>query len=63
MNTLYDTHCHIDFQAFDEDREQVLAAAAEAGVERFMVPGVSAEQWPRLQQLVNQFSSLRFALG
>lgn len=63
MNALYDTHCHIDFQAFDEDREQVLAAAAEAGVERFMVPGVSAEQWPRLQQLVNQFSSWRFALG
>ena len=47
MNTLYDTHCHIDFQAFDEDRGQVLEAAAEAGVERFMVPGVSAEQWPR----------------
>ncbi|WP_349677509.1 TatD family hydrolase, partial [Idiomarina sp. UBA3992] len=39
MNMLYDTHCHIDFQAFDEDREQVLEAAAEAGVERFLVPG------------------------
>lgn len=63
MNALYDTHCHIDFQVFDEDREQVLETAAEVGVERFMVPGVSVEQWPRLQQLVNRFSSWRFALG
>jgi len=63
MNRLYDTHCHIDFKAFDDDREQVVKSAFEAGVERFMVPGVSAEQWPRLQQRVEQFSSWRFALG
>lgn len=63
MNRLYDTHCHIDFETFDEDRELVLKSASEAGVERFMVPGVSAEQWPRLQQLAEQFSSWRYALG
>lgn len=63
MNKLYDTHCHIDFEAFDEDREEVLKSASAAGVERFMVPGVSVEQWPRLQQLAKQFSSWRFALG
>ncbi|MGM0430198.1 MAG: TatD family hydrolase [Pseudomonadota bacterium] len=63
MTKLYDTHCHLDFQAFDNDREQVLENAKEVNVERFMVPGVSAEQWPRLQQLAEQFSSWRFALG
>ncbi|MAL83817.1 TatD family hydrolase [Idiomarina abyssalis] len=63
MSRLYDTHCHLDFQAFDDDREQVLEDANEVGLERFMVPGVSAEQWPRLQQLVEQFASWRFALG
>lgn len=63
MNRLYDTHCHIDFEAFDEDREEVVKSASAAGVERFMVAGVSVEQWPRLQQLAKQFSSWRFALG
>ena len=63
MSRLYDTHCHLDFQAFDDDREQVLENAKEVGLGRFMVPGVSAEQWPRLQQLVEQFASWRFALG
>jgi len=63
MERLYDTHCHIDFKVFNEDRELVLKQASEVGVERFMVPGVSAEQWPGLQQLVSQFSNWRFALG
>jgi TatD DNase family protein len=63
MIRLYDTHCHIDFEAFDEDRKQVVENAYDVGVERFMVPGVSAEQWPRLQKLAEQFSSWRFALG
>ena len=63
MSRLYDTHCHLDFQAFDDDREQVLENAKKVGLGRFMVPGVSAEQWPRLQQLVEQFASWRFALG
>ncbi|MCK7460422.1 TatD family hydrolase [Idiomarina aminovorans] len=63
MNKLYDTHCHIDFKVFNNDRGPVVKNASEAGVERFMVPGVSAEQWPRLQQHVEQFPSWRFALG
>ncbi|MDV6317131.1 TatD family hydrolase [Idiomarina sp. HP20-50] len=63
MQKLYDTHCHIDFKAFDDDRAEVIKKAREAGVGRFMVPGVSVEQWPRLQQLANNYSSWRFGLG
>lgn len=63
MTRLYDTHCHIDFNAFDDDREQVLRRAAECGVERLMVPGVTATQWPQLIALAERYDNWRFGLG
>jgi TatD DNase family protein len=36
---LVDSHAHLQTEAFDKDRDEVLAAAYEAGVERLLVPG------------------------
>jgi TatD DNase family protein len=36
---LIDTHCHLQADRFDPDRDDVLAAAREAGVERVLIPG------------------------
>ena len=55
---LYDTHCHLDFAAFDNDREQVVAAAQARGVDRFMLLGVTTQQWPKLINVCQQFSML-----
>ena len=41
VNGLIDTHCHIDEEAFDADREEVIARQREAGVEAMIVPGVN----------------------
>ncbi len=38
---MIDTHCHIDEEAFDADREEVIARQQEAGVEAMIVPGVN----------------------
>lgn len=37
---LTDTHCHLDFHKFNEDRETVIQRARDAGVTRFLVPGL-----------------------
>lgn len=41
MNGWTDTHCHLDAPELEADLAGVLARAREAGVERFIVPGVS----------------------
>lgn len=38
---MIDTHCHIDEEAFNADREEVIARQQECGVEAMIVPGVN----------------------
>ncbi|NDJ62322.1 MAG: TatD family hydrolase [Chloroflexi bacterium] len=41
--TLIDTHCHLNLDSYDEDRDQVIARAAEAGVTQVIIPGIDLE--------------------
>lgn len=60
---LIDTHTHLDFPEFDEDRSAVLQRSQLAGVQRMVVLGVSTDNWSRLWQLVEQTPMLYGALG
>jgi len=60
---LIDSHCHIDFEQFDPDRDQVLANAAEVGVKRFVNPGIDMETSRRAGQLARQYPNLYAAIG
>ena len=40
---LTDTHCHLDFNKFDEDREAVIQRASEAGLTRMLIPALDLE--------------------
>ncbi|NOG49252.1 MAG: hypothetical protein HND48_07245 [Chloroflexi bacterium] len=40
---MIDTHIHLNFDAYDEDRDAVIARAAAAGVARCINPGVDLE--------------------
>ncbi|MCJ0876067.1 TatD family hydrolase [Pseudomonas sp. JI-2] len=60
---LIDTHTHLDFEMFDNDRAQVIARARNAGVERIVVLGVHAANWQRVWQLACDEPSMHAALG
>ncbi|MCW3147180.1 TatD family hydrolase [Stutzerimonas stutzeri] len=60
---LIDTHTHLDFEAFDADRQAVLARSAANGVERIVVLGVHADNWQRVWQLACAEPAVHAALG
>ena len=41
--TLTDTHCHLDFNKFDEDRQAVIQRARQAGVTRILIPALDLD--------------------
>lgn len=60
---LIDSHCHLDFPQFDEDRGQVLEQCRQAGVLAILVPGVRAATWDALLRLCRDWPPLFPALG
>jgi len=62
MNML-DSHCHLDFEAFDHDRDEVIHHCQQLGVTDIIVPGVTAEKWPHLLDLCQNLPALHPALG
>ncbi|MFQ3246164.1 MAG: TatD DNase family protein [Arenicella sp.] len=60
---MIDTHCHLDFQEFDHDRDAVLQRCADNGVNRVVVPAVSAASFMRTIEVCSCYPSLELALG
>jgi TatD DNase family protein len=60
---LIDSHCHLDFDVFDHDREVILDNCQQLGITDIIVPGVTASTWQRLLTICEQSNSLHPALG
>ncbi|WP_416637226.1 TatD family hydrolase [Pseudomonas sp. OHS18] len=60
---LIDTHTHLDFPDFDEDRVSVLAEARDLGVEKLVILGVEHGNWQRLWDQVLAHDGLYAAFG
>jgi TatD DNase family protein len=58
-----DTHCHLDSERFDADRDAVLERAWGAGVERIVVPGVAPGEWEPLLAYARGQPRVRVGLG
>ncbi|MBD3670291.1 MAG: TatD family hydrolase [Gammaproteobacteria bacterium] len=61
--TLIDTHCHLDVEAFDTDRDAVLSRCRDNGIEQIIVPGITAHGWDKLIQTCTAHDGLHYALG
>ena len=60
---LFDTHCHLDVEAFDADRSAILERCRAAGISQIVVPAIHAAGWEKLLDLCHQEAALYPALG
>ncbi len=63
MTGLVDTHCHLDFNTFDNDRDAVLERAEEAGVVRILNPGIDIASSRESVALAEKHPILHAAVG
>jgi TatD DNase family protein len=57
-----DTHCHLDAEAFDDDRDAVLARARAGGVSMMVIPAVEVAAFGAVTQLAHRHGCA-YALG
>ena len=63
MMHLIDSHCHLDFQLFEDDRADILSRCQKLGVIDIVVPGVTANGWSNLIDTCSASELLHPALG
>jgi TatD DNase family protein len=63
MHELIDSHCHLDFDAFDADRNAVIERARNSGISHIVVPGVQRENWRAIRDLCEKDVRLHACYG
>lgn len=58
-----DSHCHLDFDVFDDQRNALMLRCAEHDVSGFLVPATTYSSWSKLALLVNKYPQWRAAYG
>jgi len=61
--TLFDTHCHIDFPHYTDDRDEVFIRMAEQGVDYTVVVAVEYDHIPALRALAEARDNVWFSVG
>ena len=61
--SLIDSHCHLDDDRFDADREDILERARQQGVQQIVLPATTAERWPKVKQIAGAYSDVYPAYG
>ena len=63
MNLIFDTHAHYDDEAFDADREALLASMPENGVGLIVDPGCDLDTSRRAVETAEQYPHVYAAVG
>lgn len=60
---MIDVHCHLNFKAYDNDLEEVIKRAQDAGVEKIINTGTSIESSIKAVELAKKYESLYAIVG
>ena len=60
---LVDTHCHLNFKAFNKDLPQVIDNAEKAGITKIIIPGAKLESSKRAVEISQKYDFCFAAVG
>ena len=60
---IIDSHCHIVFSSFDEDREKVAERWRSQGVKALLHACVEPSEIPAIKLMADQFQEMRYSVG
>jgi TatD DNase family protein len=55
---LSDSHCHLDDDRFDLDRDAIVSRAHTVGVKRIIVPATTANRWEKVKYICQQYENV-----
>ena len=62
-NSIIDSHCHIVFSSFDEDRDKVAERWRKEGVKALLHACVEPSEIPAIKLMADQFQEMRYSVG
>jgi len=60
---MVDAHCHLNFRAFEKDRDEVIKSAFEKGVTKIIVPGTKLDSSKLAAELTEKHESIYASVG
>lgn len=60
---LVDSHCHLDFPDFEEERDDIVRRAREAGVKTMVTISTRIRQFDRLRRIVERYDDVWCSIG
>ncbi|API86973.1 TatD family hydrolase [Francisella uliginis] len=58
-----DTHCHLDFEVFDENRKDLINRCGDLEIKHFINPATQRVSWDSLIALNKEFSNIHICFG
>jgi len=60
---MFDTHCHLQTEQFDQDRDEVLTHARQLGVTHLLIPAIGIDSFSRTLELAQSHNDIYCGLG
>ena len=60
---MFDTHCHLNFQSFEQTIESTIKEAFDLGVEQIVIPGTEVASSKRAIEIASSYKNIYAAVG
>ncbi len=60
---LIDSHCHLDDDRFDLDRDAVVASANALNIAKIIIPATTANRWAKVRQVAGEYEGVYPSYG